>query len=94
MLVRRGGFKVHTRCKRLREQLATTIWNRQRTEWERTAKDHGDLVDNAVYLNRNAPWNRDPAPPAKADPWLSEVQRLTTGQQRHGGLESLFVRRR
>lgn len=40
-------------CVRLREQLATTLWNLRRTEWERTAKDHGDLVDCLVYLVRN-----------------------------------------
>jgi len=93
VLVRRGGLKVHSRCKRLREQLATTVWNRQRTEWERTAKDHGDLVDNAVYLNRNAPWNRDPAPPVAVDPWLNEVKRLQ-GAREANPLASLFVRKR
>lgn len=92
VLVRRGGLKVHARCKRLREQLATTVWNKQRTEWERTAKDHGDLVDDLVYLNRNAPWNRDPAPPPPPDAWATEIRRLSG--EAPNPLASLFVRRR
>lgn len=56
---------IHPRCVRLREQLFTTIWNKARTQWERTAKDHGDLIDCLVYLARNVRWNRDcrPKPP-------------------------------
>lgn len=45
-------------CARLLEQCHTTLWNRARTQWERTAKDHGDLVDCLVYLARNVSWHR------------------------------------
>ena len=91
--IRRKRIRIHPRCVRLREQLATTIWNRQRTEWERTAKDHGDLVDDLLYMHRNAPWHRNPEPKQRPDPWLEGLRRIQ-GQQSHGGLESIFVRRR
>lgn len=39
-----GRIRIHPRCVRLREQLFSTLWNRHRTDWERTARDHGDLV--------------------------------------------------
>lgn len=57
-----GRVKVHPRCKRLREQLATGIWNEKRTEWERTEKDHCDLLDCAIYINRNVNRHRDCRP--------------------------------
>lgn len=63
-LVLQHRLKIHPRCVRLREQLATTLWNRTRTEWERSTQgDHGDLVDALVYLVREIRWHRDPRPP-------------------------------
>jgi hypothetical protein len=58
-------IRIHRRCVRLIEQLYATVWNRTRSEWERTDKDHGDLVDCLVYLVRMVRWNRDcrPKPP-------------------------------
>lgn len=53
---------IHPRCVRLIEQLYTTLWNRTRTDWERTAKDHGDLVAALVMLVNNIDWNRKVAP--------------------------------
>ncbi len=36
---------VHPRCRRLLEQLRTTLWDDKRRQWIRTEKDHGDLID-------------------------------------------------
>ena len=55
-------IRIHSRCVRLIEQLYTTVWNKARSEWERTAKDHGDLIDCLVYLLRNVRWHRDCRP--------------------------------
>ena len=56
-------LRIHPRCVRLIEQLYTTIWDTQRRRWERTAKDHGDLIDDLIYIVRNVVWNRDCRPP-------------------------------
>jgi hypothetical protein len=60
---------IHPRCVRLREQLFSTVWNKTRSGWERTAKDHGDLLDCLVYLARNVRWHRDVRPKAPVVPW-------------------------
>lgn len=60
--VRQRRIRVHPRCRRLIEQLASTTWNKARTEWQRTDKDHGDLLDALVYLHRNVHRHRDPRP--------------------------------
>ncbi len=60
--VRQRRIKVHPRCRRLVEQLASTTWNRARTEWQRTDKDHGDLLDALLYMHRNIRRHRDPRP--------------------------------
>lgn len=62
-----GRIRIHRRCVRLIEQLYSTTWNRTRSEWERTDKDHGDLVDCLVYLVRNVRWHRDCRPPPTGD---------------------------
>ena len=61
--VRQRRIKVHPRCRRLIEQLASTTWNKGRTEWARTDKDHGDLIDALLYMHRNIRRHRDPRPP-------------------------------
>ena len=62
IMVRARKFFVHPRCVRLIEQLFGTTWNNRRNGWERTAKDHGDLIDNAVYMVRNVRRHLDPRP--------------------------------
>lgn len=62
-LVAGGKIAIHPRCKHLITQLATTIWNKQRTSYERTQDGHGDLVDALVYLVRNIARNMNPEPP-------------------------------
>jgi hypothetical protein len=46
------------------EQYKSTLWNRSRSDWEHTDRDHGDAVDVAKYLQRSIRWNRDCRPPA------------------------------
>jgi hypothetical protein len=43
-------------------QMESVLWNKQRTEWERTALDHGEGIDCLVYLARNLRWHRDCRP--------------------------------
>lgn len=62
-----GRLKIHSRCERLIEQMYSTVWNRTRAEWERTDRDHGDLIDCLVYLMRNIRWHRDCRPPPTGD---------------------------
>lgn len=68
-LVVAGRIVIHPRCIRLREQLFTTVWNKARTAWEHTAKDHGELIDCLVYLVRNVRWNRDCRPKSPVTHW-------------------------
>jgi hypothetical protein len=68
-LIRQGRIIINPRCKRLLEQLNTTIWDPKRTGWVRTAKDHGDLIDCLVYLCRHLQWHRNPFPAYPAQIW-------------------------
>lgn len=61
-LIATKRVRIHKRCTRLIEQLYSTVWNKSRSEWERTDKDHGDLIDCLVYLLRNVRWHRDCRP--------------------------------
>lgn len=54
---------IHPRCKRLISQLASTIWNKQRTSYERNSEGHGDLLDALVYLVRNVRRQKRPKEP-------------------------------
>lgn len=58
------GYKVwiHPRCRRLLSQLGSTIWNQQRTSYQRNTQGHGDLLDALVYLVRNVRRDRNPYP--------------------------------
>ncbi len=71
--VREKRVVIHPRCRRLLEQLRTTLWDEKRRQWVRTEKDHGDLVDCALYMWRNVAWHHDPAPPAMPDYWGAPV---------------------
>lgn len=62
ILIRQGRIVINPRCRRLIAQLYSTVWNKQRTEWERTALDHGDLIDALIYMVRNVRWHIDPRP--------------------------------
>lgn len=62
MLVREEKIEIDPRCTHLISSLETTIWNKQRTEWERTSMGHGDGVDALIYMLRNAPRHLNPYP--------------------------------
>lgn len=66
-LIRDGRLRIHRRCTRLLEQMTSTLWNRTRSSWERTPRDHGDLVDCLTYMVRNVRWHRDCRPPPPVD---------------------------
>ena len=53
---------IHPRCRRLLTQLGSTVWNKQRTSYERNSEGHGDLLDALVYLVRNVRRDRNPYP--------------------------------
>lgn len=59
-LIRDGKFILHPRCKQLNAQLTGTVWNEQRTSFERDANGHGDLLDALIYMNRIISRNKDP----------------------------------
>lgn len=67
-LIRERRLRIHRRCVRLLEQMQSTLWNRSRSEWERAVKDHGDLIDDLVYMARNVSWHRDCRPRTQAVP--------------------------
>lgn len=67
---------INPRCINLIRQMHSTTWNKARTEWERNADGHGDLVDSLNYLCRNVRKHRNPIPAGtyKEDPWLKALQ--------------------
>jgi hypothetical protein len=82
-LIASRRLRIHRRCVRLIEQLYSTVWNRNRSEWERTDKDHGDLIDCLVYLCRAVRWHRDCRPAPVLDRGLVEAQRMMMGRNPH-----------
>ena len=72
-LVAQERVFVHPRCRRLIEQLRSTVWNVARTGWERTPRDHGDGIDCCVYFARNVRWSRDCRP--KTNPLAPFIER-------------------
>lgn len=58
------GYKIwiKPKCRRLLSQLGSTVWNKQRTSYERNSEGHGDLLDALVYLVRNVRRDRNPYP--------------------------------
>lgn len=89
-LIAQRRLRIHRRCVRLIEQLYSTVWNRTRSEWERTDKDHGDLIDCLVYLVRNIRWHRDCRPPAPSQ-WGGVDESAPKGLQ---SWDALLARRR
>ena len=74
---------IHPRCKRTIEQLYTTVWNKTRTGWERTAKDHGEAIDCLTYLIRNVRWHRD-CRPKREDFWTAPAPKKRDGWENFG----------
>jgi hypothetical protein len=69
-LIRQRRWVVNPRCKRLLMQMESTIWNKARTEWERTPLDHGEGIDCSIYLGRNVRWHRDCRPVVPRDQFV------------------------
>lgn len=82
-LVRERRLRIHSRCARLREQLYTTLWDTKRSRFERTSKDHGDLLDCLGYIVRNVRWHRDCRPKHEdtATRLLREKQEIFRGER-------------
>lgn len=83
-------WTVSPKCKRLLEQLHTTVWDEKRKTWVRTAKDHGDLLDCLVSLESHVFRNRDARPPQQ-DYW-SATAKPETGLSVLGGRRSRVTR--
>lgn len=83
-------IRIHKRCVRLVEQLYTTVWNRNRSEWERTGKDHGDLVDCLIYLVRNVRWHRDCRPKPTGDVFQIPTKALPKANTGLDALKGVF----
>lgn len=59
-LIRDGKLILNPRCVKLNAQLFGTIWNEQRTSFERNDGGHGDLLDALIYLSTVVNRNKDP----------------------------------
>lgn len=84
-------IRIHRRCARLIEQLYSTVWNKSRSEWERTDKDHGDLVDDLIYIARNVRWHRD-CRPKVIDSATKYIQQAQARVQQPSGWDKAFRR--
>lgn len=84
ILVRNNQVRIHPRCKRLIKECASTLWNKQRTDWERTSDGHGDVLKAAHYMLRNVMRHRDPRPPP-VHPYVEEQRSLTALERRLAG---------
>jgi hypothetical protein len=60
---REGRVKVHPRCRNLDRHLRQTVWaNHRQSDYKRKNGEHGDLLDDAVYMWRNVRKSRNPVP--------------------------------
>lgn len=63
MLVKDEKIIIDPSCRTLIRQLKTAVWNKTRSEFERTKSEgHFDTVDALIYLLRNAPRYQNPYP--------------------------------
>jgi len=61
--VQRRKIKIHRRCRHLIFQLRNGIWNKQRTEFERSKQlGHCDALAALIYMHRVANWRENPYP--------------------------------
>lgn len=61
--IKNHGWHISPSCVALRRQLRTGIWNKARTEFDRSKEDgHFDGVDAAIYFNRNLDIVSNPYP--------------------------------
>lgn len=71
-LVASERIRISARCKHLVYQLEHGAYNKQRTDFARSARlFHCDAVDALVYMNRMAPWTANPKKyPRNTDPGM------------------------
>ncbi len=63
VLMRQGRVKIHPRCRNLDRHLRQTVWaNHRQSDYKRKNGEHGDLLDDAVYMARNIRKERNPTP--------------------------------
>ena len=63
--VQNKRIEIHPRCKNTIAHLDHGIWNKARTQFDRSGKyGHFDALAALVYLDRNVDRNRNPLPPA------------------------------
>lgn len=83
VLVRSNGFVLHPRCRNTDRHLSQTVWaNARMLDYKRNAAgEHGDLLDQLVYGNRNWHKNRNPMPKHwDKNPdahWIPEAEDIT-----------------
>lgn len=68
IMIRRRKLFVSPNCPQLLKQLDSTMWNKNRTEWEQNVNGHGELIDCLAYLVRNINRHKDPRPKV-VDQW-------------------------
>ena len=97
MRVKARGIQIDPSCQALRRQLKTGIWNKQRTQFERSKADgHFDAVDALVYMLRNAPVYENPYPAVpEGVTWATHhIRNTDTRSDSARTLESIFGRAR
>jgi hypothetical protein len=58
-----GRVEIHERCRNLIYQCRNGIWNKQRTQFERSERiGHCDALAALIYLYRMARWHHNPFP--------------------------------
>lgn len=66
--IQEGKIVFKERCVNAINHTKNAIWNRQRTKFaECPDKTHYDCLAALIYLNRMAPWGRNPTPPMSYD---------------------------
>jgi hypothetical protein len=97
MRVKSRGLHISPSCVALRRQLRLGIWNKQRSQFERTKEDgHFDAVDALVYMLRNAPVYENPypaVPPGVTDATHHIRIRDREKSEAARAMEELFARR-
>lgn len=95
----RGEFIIHPRCTTLIAHLENGVWNKQRTQFDRSS-DHGhfDAIDALVYFVRNVNRSRNPYP--IMDPsirptthYITPGMGVTQEQRAYGRMFGRFRRR-
>lgn len=93
--VQNGRIQIDPSCVHLVRQMKSAIWNKQRTQFERTAADgHFDGVDALIYMLRNAPIHVNPYPPL--DPSITvathQINPSATVREEEKAIRSIFGR--